>query len=173
MTSNQSSTYYNREAFDMTIHPLEVVHALEICGWSYEAPYDCYNWPSWEQMKKDGIEFGDPVLRASQYAAVLNNRLELIGFAQFFPITGVTRLGLGLRPDLCSRGLGSAFTGLIVSEAQRRTPQNEIDLEVLAWNKRAIRAYQQAGFQVTDTYSRSTAAGFAECHCMVFEPSSS
>ncbi|MGO4549023.1 GNAT family N-acetyltransferase [Paenibacillus sp. 2TAB23] len=168
MTNKQSSHHYNREILDMTIHPLEISHAMEICHWRYEAPFNCYNWPAWEQMKKDEIEFGDSVLRASQYAAVLDNQLELIGFAQFFPIAGVTRLGLGLRPDLCSRGLGPSFTKLIVSEAKRRTPHNEIDLEVIAWNTRAIRAYQQAGFQITDTYSRSTPAGFAECHCMVY-----
>ncbi|CAM4520771.1 RimJ/RimL family protein N-acetyltransferase [Paenibacillus endophyticus] len=168
MTSNQSSHHYNREILDMTIHPLEISHAMEICSWRYEAPFHCYNWPAWEHMKKDEIEFGDSVLRASQYAAVLDNQLGLMGFAQFFPIAGVTRLGLGLRPDLCSRGLGPAFTKLIVSEAMRRTPNNEIDLEVIARNTRAIRAYQQAGFRITDTYSRATPAGFAECHCMVY-----
>lgn len=168
MSNIQSSNHYNREILDMTIHSLEISHAMEICGWRYEPPFDCYNWPAWEQMKKDEIEFGDSVLRASQYAAVLDNRLELIGFAQLFPIAGVTRLGLGLRPDLCGRGLGPAFTKLIVSEAKRRAPHDEIDLEVIAWNTRAIRAYQQAGFQITDTYSRSTPVGFAECHCMVY-----
>jgi RimJ/RimL family protein N-acetyltransferase len=168
MTNKQSSIHYKRDPLDMTIRSLESNHAEEICSWIYEAPYDIYNWPTWEQMKKDGIEFGDPVLRAAQYAAILNSQQELIGFAQFFPLARVTRLGLGLRPDLCGHGLGPAFTKLIVSEARRRTPQNEIDLEVLAWNTRAARAYERAGFRITDTYSRSTPTGFAECHCMVF-----
>jgi len=171
VTNNPSSTHYKRDSIDMTICPLETCHAEEICGWTYEAPFNIYNWPSWEQMKKDGIEFGDSVLRADQYAAVIDSQQKLIGFAQFFPLTGVTRLGLGLRPDLCGLGLGPAFTQLIVSEAVRRAPQNEIDLEVLAWNTRASRAYEQAGFHITDTYSRPTPYGFAECHCMVYKPS--
>ncbi|WP_138756128.1 GNAT family N-acetyltransferase [Paenibacillus sinopodophylli] len=170
MTDQLSSNHYNRDAFDIAIHPLEIFHAIEICSWRYEAPFDCYNWPAWEQMKKDEIEFGDSVLRASQYVAVLDKMNTLIGFAQYFPIAGVTRLGLGLRPDLCGRGLGPVFTKLIAKEAIRRAPSNEIDLEVIAWNTRAIHAYQQAGFQITDTYSRSTPAGFAECHCMVYFP---
>ncbi|WP_441912796.1 GNAT family N-acetyltransferase [Paenibacillus sp. MCAF9] len=170
MTSHQSSIHYNRDEGDMTICPLETVHAQQLCGWRYEAPFDVYNWPTWEQMKKDEIEFGDPVLRAAQYIAVLDAQSALIGFAQFFPLTGVTRLGLGLRPDLCGKGLGLAFTRLIVAEAIRRTPQNEIDLEVLTWNTRAMRVYEQAGFHITDTYARSTPTGFAECHCMVYEP---
>lgn len=169
-TNKQSSHHYKRLTAAMTIHPLEIRHAREICGWTYEAPFDIYNWPDWESMQKDGIEFGDPVLRETQYAAVLGSGLELIGFAQFFPIAGVTRLGLGLRPDLCSQGLGSAFTRLIAREALLRSRGNEIDLEVLTWNTRAIRAYEQAGFRITDTYARRTAAGFAECHCMVYMP---
>jgi ribosomal-protein-alanine N-acetyltransferase len=169
VTNKQSSIHYKRDPLDMTICSLETSHAEEICSWIYEAPYDIYNWPDWEKMKKDGIEFGDPVLRAAQYAAVLGGQQKLIGFAQFFPLTGVTRLGLGLRPDLCGHGLGPAFTRLIIAEAKRRAPQNEIDLEVLTWNTRAARAYERAGFYITDTYSRSTPTGFAECHCMVYE----
>lgn len=171
MMNNQSSTHYNRDPIDMTICPLETCHAQEICGWTYEAPFDIYNFPSWEQMKKDGIEFGDSDLRAEQYAAVLDSQQGLIGFAQFFPLTGVTRLGLGLRPDLCGLGLGPAITRAVVSEAKRRTPTNEIDLEVLTWNTRAVRTYEHAGFHITDTYSRLTPTGYAECYCMVYEPS--
>lgn len=170
MNYSQSSPYYKRESIAMTIHPLEIEHAENICKWSYEAPFDIYNWPSWEKMKRDGTEFGDSVLRAAQYVAVLGNQLELIGYAQFFPIAGVTRLGLGLRPDLCSQGLGPAFAHCIALEARRREPEHEIDLEVLVWNKRAIRAYEQAGFCITDTYVITKQEGVSECHCMVFEP---
>src|SRR4029453_5784408 len=72
-TYTKKTNYYKRDPLEMTICQLESSHAEEICSWIYEAPYDIYNWPSWEQMKKDGIEFGDPVLRAAQYAAVLDN----------------------------------------------------------------------------------------------------
>ncbi|WP_424769084.1 GNAT family N-acetyltransferase [Paenibacillus sp. sgz302251] len=170
MHDNESSNHYKRHQLKMTIHPLEIRHALEICDWSYEAPFDIYNWPTWEDMQKDGIEFGDSVLREAQYAAVLNDEQMLIGFAQFFPIAGVTRLGLGMRPELCGQGLGPEFIRLIAEEARKRTPEHEIDLEVVTWNRRAIRAYEQAGFRVSDTYSRRTVTGYAECHCMVYEP---
>lgn len=170
MNQTQSSTYYKRDEIAMTIHPMEIWHAEAICLWSYEAPYDSYNWPSWAQMKKDETEFGDPVLRAAQYAAVLDNNSELVGYAQFFPIAGVTRLGLGLRPDLCGHGLGSTLAQCIALEARRRQPQHEIDLEVATWNKRAIRAYKYAGFHITDTYTIESSKGLLECHCMVYGP---
>lgn len=151
--------------------PMTDIHAAELCAWRYDAPYDVYNWPAWEDMKKDGIEFGDPVLRDNQYAAVLGPGGPLIGFAQFFPLgPSVMRLGLGLRPDLCGQGLGRLLVRTVAEEALRRSPGAEVDLEVLAWNERAIRTYEKAGFRMEDTYMRPTKDGLQECHCMVFYP---
>ncbi|WP_343222699.1 GNAT family N-acetyltransferase [Paenibacillus agaridevorans] len=164
-------SYYKPNLSALTIGPLEVSHAEQLCTWRYEEPYERFNWPSWDQMKQDGIEFGDPVLRAEQYGAILDERQRLIGYAQFFPMGSVTRLGLGLYPDLCGQGLGSSVVGLMAAEALRRCPGNEIDLEVLVWNVRAIRAYEKAGFSITDTYLRPSFSGGEPewFHCMVYE----
>lgn len=150
--------------------PLEIQHAKQLCEWLYEPPYQLYGWSSWEDMQRDGIEFGDPVLRQLQYFAIVNQQSEFIGFAQLFPILGVTRLGLGLRPDLCSHGRGAAFAKFIAEETRLRAPQDAIDLEVLTWNWRAIRAYEKAGFRIEDTYIRPTKRGAGEFHCMVYNP---
>jgi ribosomal-protein-alanine N-acetyltransferase len=162
--------YYKPNLSPLTIGPLEVSHALQLCAWRYEEPYERFNWPSWDQMQQDGIEFGDPVLRAEQYGAVLDERHTLIAYAQFFPMGNVTRLGLGLRPDLRGRGLGPAVVRLMAEVALRRCPGNEIDLEVLVWNIRAISAYEKAGFGITDTYLRPSLQGGEPewFHCMVF-----
>lgn len=122
-------------------------------------------------MKKDGFEFGDPVLRDNQYAAVLGEDGSLVGFAQFFPLgASVIRLGLGLRPDLCGQGLGPLLVRTIAEEALRRSPGCEVDLEVFTWNTRAVRTYEKAGFRSEDTYMRPTPNGLMEVHCMVFNP---
>ncbi|GAK43329.1 hypothetical protein TCA2_5825 [Paenibacillus sp. TCA20] len=153
-----------------TFHALSMSeeHAAEICTWQYEPPYNIYGWLPWEQMKALEIEFGDPKLRDTQYLSIVNDTGELYGFAQLFPLAGVTRLGLGLRPDLCGQGLGAPFVSSIVQEAAARQPQNEIDLEVLTWNKRAIRTYEKAGFAIHDTYERLTPEGPKLFFCMVF-----
>lgn len=148
--------------------PLEVEHAEAICSWRYEPPYDLYNWDSWEKMQREGEEFADPVIRRDQYAAVVNEEHALVGFCQFFPLKGVTRLGLGMSPDRCGHGFGQRFVSAIVKEARRRAPKDEIDLEVLTWNDRAIRTYEKAGFERTDTYRRMTPSGMAQFHCMVY-----
>ncbi|WP_240941404.1 GNAT family N-acetyltransferase [Paenibacillus sp. HB172176] len=153
----------------MTILPLQEGHAEQLCGWRYEPPYSIYNWPSWDKMKKDGIEFGDPALRAQQYSGVVDVHGRLIGYAQFFPMSGVTRLGLGLHPELCGQGLGSRLARLAALEALRREPLDEIDLEVWTWNQRAIRSYEKAGFRITDQYERIAGDEAMDCYCMVFD----
>lgn len=150
------------------IVPFTEQYAVEVCSWCYDPPYDLYNWDSWDNLVTRQEEFADPAVREAQYAAVLDENDELCGFAQFFPIVGVTRLGFGMRPDRCGRGDGPTFVRAIVEEAKRRMPTDEIDLEVLTWNHRARKAYESAGFQITDTYVRPTPEGTGEFHCMVY-----
>ncbi|MBP2116185.1 GNAT family N-acetyltransferase [Paenibacillus silagei] len=149
--------------------PMEPQHAAEICEWSYKPPYNIYGWMSWEQMQALGVEFGDPQLRIEQYVSVVNGEGDLCGFAQLFPMEGVVRLGVGMRPELCGHGMGHLFMKAIVQAARSRYPECEIDLEVLTWNQRAIRAYQKCGFTITDTYERRTPTGNKPFYCMVYE----
>lgn len=146
-------------------------HARSISEWNYPPPYNIYGWMPWNQMDELNIEFGDPILRKEQYASIINLNGELCGFTQFFPLEGVTRLGIGLHPKLCGQGMGALFVQSIVHEAKRRKPQDEIDLEVLTWNTRAIKAYQNAGFEITDTYERMTPDGSKPFYCMVYSKS--
>ncbi|BBH23287.1 N-acetyltransferase [Paenibacillus baekrokdamisoli] len=153
-----------------TVTALSPELAAMLCTWRYDPPFDFYNWSSWEVMLQLGIEFGDEYIRDKQYAAVLDQKGTFVGFAQFFPLLDVTRIGLGLRPDLCGNGLGLPMVKAIVSEALRRSPSDEIDLEVHVWNLRAIRTYEQADFIITDTYPKRTADGLVDVHCMTYTP---
>lgn len=152
------------------IVPLTEAHCEDICTWSYPMPYHTYNWYPWEIMLAKQDEFADARLRDEQYRAVVNENGVLWGFVQYFPIVGVTRIGLGMRPELCGQGHGVAFVQAITAEAKRNKPTNEIDLEVLAWNIRAYRTYQQAGFVQTDTYTKKTRTSIETFYCMVWKP---
>lgn len=167
----------------MQIRPLTEQDAEHIAVWRYPPPYDIYNFTSWETMLARQEEFADPSIRAKQYAGVwaatgefsaLSNALvgasgTLIGFGQFFPLVGITRLGLGLRPDLCGHGIGLDFVKALIAEAKRRAPSHLIDLEVLAWNTRAYKVYEKAGFVYEQSYERLTPNGTAKFHCMVYQ----
>lgn len=155
---------------DFHIGPMSEEDGARICGWRYPPPYDKYRWPPWDRMKAEEREFGDPEIRERQYASVRDGGGELIGYAQFFPMEGVVRLGLGLRPDCCDLGWGPAFAAALAAEAARRAPGAEIDLEVESWNARAIRAYEKAGFAATDRYDRKSAHGIVSIVCMVHQP---
>jgi ribosomal-protein-alanine N-acetyltransferase len=163
---------------DLKVQALTEQHCKEICSWSYPAPYDIYNWPSWGIMVAQEMQFADPDIRKAQFAAVVRmdelnpdvNQLEveLIGYVQYFPMDGVTRLGLGIRPDLCDKGLGVIYMETILKEALVRESNNEIDLEVHTWNKRAQKTYAKAGFVTLDEYERMTPTGVGRFYCMVY-----
>lgn len=159
-------------SYPFGVRPMTEEDAEQICAWTYEPPYHLYGFLPWNQTQALGIEMGDPDIRRAQYVSVTNAAGELAGFAQLFPLVGVTRLGLGMRPDLLGQGQGASFVLVIAQEALRRHPEDEIDLEVLTWNERAIRAYKKAGFRITDTYERPTPTGQGQFHCMVFDPQS-
>lgn len=152
-----------------TAAPMTERHCQAICEWRYEPPYDLYNWSSWESLKQAGEEFADPKIRTDQFCSIVNEDGELCAFAQFFPLDGIIRLGVGLRPDLCGQGFGVHFMEAIVKEAKKRAPSHIIDLEVLTWNDRAYKVYERSGFVYEQTYDRMTPTGMAAFHCMVYK----
>ncbi|QGQ99365.1 N-acetyltransferase [Paenibacillus psychroresistens] len=159
---------------ELQVQALTEQHGKEICKWSYAAPYDIYNWPSWGIMLAQELQFADPDIREAQFAAVIQMKKdsfdqELIGYVQYFPMEGVTRIGLGIKPDLCDQGIGHAFMRAILKEAMVRYPDQEIDLEVHTWNERAQKTYAKAGFIRTDEYERLTPTGVGRFYCMVYQ----
>lgn len=153
----------------MQLHPMTEKDAQTVTEWRYPPPYDVYRWPAWEDMLRDGSEFADPEIREAQYLTVRDSRdRSLVGYVQLFPLDRAVRIGIGLRPDLCDQGLGTPIIKLAIEEAARRQPGAEIDLEVEQWNKRAIRAYEKAGFAITDEYTRRATHGPVRLYCMVW-----
>ncbi|WP_199617170.1 GNAT family N-acetyltransferase [Paenibacillus alkalitolerans] len=166
-----------REQIRFDFVPMTEAHAQAICAWRYEPPYDRYNWEPWEELVRLGKELADPHIRAEQYRSAMIAD-ELCGFAQWFPLAedgraGTIRLGLGLRPDLCGqgRGIGAAFAKAAASYALRLFPGWAVDLEVAADNRRAVAAYERAGFTIADTYELPTSRGPVLTYCMVWNES--
>jgi ribosomal-protein-alanine N-acetyltransferase len=179
-----------QQKMKLQVTKLTEQHCKEICSWHYDAPYDIYNWPSWGHMLAKDLQFADPQIRETQFAGVVRvvgednaeqdsrmvqvgiteqeNKAELVGYVQFFPMYQVTRLGLGIRPDLCDKGLGATFMQTILNAAKERNPTHEIDLEVHIWNERAQKTYAKAGFVRTDEYERMTTSGMERFYCMVY-----
>ena len=156
---------------DFRLCPMTEQDGSRISEWRYPPPYDRYRWPPWERMRQEEREFGDPAIRAAQYLSVRGEHDgELAAYVQLFPLDRAIRIGLGLRPDLCGLGLGRDVVRLAVQEARKRRPDAEIDLEVEAWNRRAVKVYEKASFVLSDTYERMSEHGIVHILCMVWRP---
>ncbi|MDB4865867.1 MAG: N-acetyltransferase [Cohnella sp.] len=152
------------------LEPMTEEDARQVCDWHYPEPYDRYRWLPWDQMVRQRREFADPDIRKAQYLSLRGRNRDLAGYVQLFPLDRAIRIGLGLRPDLCDKGFGKEVTLLAVQEAVRRRPWAEIDLEVETWNRRAVRAYEKAGFVASDEYERQAGHGAVHVLCMVWRP---
>lgn len=131
---------------------LSLDDALAIARWRYPAPYDCYDAPAWEQMEREGWALCDAGTRGAQFLAARDaggrDPAVLAGYVRFRPAGGSLVLHLGLRPDLCGRGLGAAFLDLVIAEAGRRAGGVPVTLQVRRFNARAIAVYRRAGFRM-------------------------
>ena len=135
--------------------PMSDDHARAVAVWHYDPPLDFYDW---EADPDDLAELLDPDQRKDSYFAVLDERDDLIGFFACHRDGDIVDVGLGLRPDLTGRGLGLPFVlaGLAFAR-ERHAPFRAFQLAVAAFNERAIRVYERAGFrQAGEVYLHHT-----------------
>ena len=161
------------------VGPIDEGAAREVAGWEYDGPYAAYNCPAGE-----ADDFVRGILEpGNHYYAVRDVAGALVGYCCFGPdarvpggeYVGVAEpgerpgapdeefldVGLGLRPDLTGRGLGAAFLGAIAGFAAGQLGHRRLRVTVAAWNRRAIRLYEKAGFRASHVFTRETPGGVA------------
>jgi [ribosomal protein S18]-alanine N-acetyltransferase len=127
------------------VRPLTQADAEEIAIWTYPGEFAFYD------SARDPDDLAvllDPELRADDCHAADGEDGRLAGFFQIKPGACV-EIGLGLRPDLCGRGLGERFTRAGIELIRRLHGGVRIVLAVGAFNARAITVYQRCGFAET------------------------
>ncbi len=137
---------------DYVPRTLTEVDAKQICAWRYAPPYDFYN------IDASSIrELLDP----AHHCLAVNDRAgELAGFFTFGAsarVRGASRaglyqepaldIGLGMRPDLTGQGQGLNFLNAGLLHAREQFQPERFRLVVAAFNSRAIRVYERAGFE--------------------------
>ncbi|HJQ50627.1 MAG TPA: GNAT family N-acetyltransferase [Gaiellaceae bacterium] len=123
---------------------LASAEAFELMAvWRYPPPYDFY----------DGDV--DPVLNPERFYAARDEAGELIGFYYFEPNPPDLDYGLGLRPDLTGKGQGLEFFRAGLAFARGRYRPQRVYLHVAAFNERALRVYERAGFSVVSSHVRT------------------
>jgi RimJ/RimL family protein N-acetyltransferase len=132
--------------------------AKRICTWRYPPPYDFYNIDESSMQ-----ELLDP---ANHCIAVDDQTGSLLGFFTFGAsarVRGASRtglyqepaldIGLGMRPDLAGQGHGLAFVDAGLHYSRERFQPVRFRLVVAAFNARAIRVYERAGFQLRASFT--------------------
>jgi RimJ/RimL family protein N-acetyltransferase len=127
----------------LTIRPASPDTFAELAAWRYEPPYDFY----------DGDH--DPVLNPERFYGAFGDDETLVGFYYLEEKGEAVEIGLGLRPNLTGQGLGAEFFQAGVDFARARFPGLPIILNVAAFNERAIKLYERAGFHETGRHVRS------------------
>lgn len=141
---------------DSSLAPLTKEIVAVISQWEYETPYEAYSFrghhdaylldaSTWgiEQfcLTCDGVILGQV---ACQYAG------------------DDLWVGWSMAPEITGRGKGAAFVERCVQELRRvKGHAGRILLRVSARNKRAIKAYQKAGFRYVETIQDEIA--FSNC----------
>jgi ribosomal-protein-alanine N-acetyltransferase len=135
----------------MTQHEAET-----IARWRYEPPYDFYDA---DADHRDLAELLDPARRGDRYYTARDAAGDVIGFFGFSHAGEVVGIGVGLRPDLTGRGLGTSFLEAGLAFARGRFAPRRFRLNVAAFNLRAIKVYERAGFVTTRRFEHETNGG--------------
>jgi RimJ/RimL family protein N-acetyltransferase len=126
----------------LRVEPASEDSLTEIVGWRYESPYDLYD--------GDGLLPKNP----ERFFEARSDGGDLVGFYYFEERDGALFYGLGLRPELTGKGHGLEFLRAGMEFGRKRFRPSRFILDVAAFNRRAIKVYERAGFRITGRHVR-------------------
>ncbi len=151
---------------NLTYHTITDEEGKQVCRWKYPDEYACYNQPPFEVLEANQAMFCDPI-RQSNYRSYYDGNL-LVGFTNLMEEDSAVFLGIGVHPDHCSKGYGTAIIELTCRISKELYPNKPIYLVVRTWNKRAIRCYEKAGFVIDgEPFEQRTYSGIDTFYRMI------
>ena len=139
--------------------PLQWHDVEAIITWRYTGSYARYN--RTVRDLRPYVKFRW-LYRLSGYEcfAVEDEQRFLVGFFTFSKRAHLTvEIGLALRPDLTGRGFGLTFVEAGLTFGKQRYGLKRFLLTVADFNKRAMKVYTRAGFQMVRPITKLTAQG--------------
>ena len=126
--------------------PLSERAVCEISKWEYEKPFDVYSFNG----RSNSYLMNRTIWGTELFCLSKGNKVLGQVSCQF---DGDDMwVGWSLAPELCGCGNGAAFVEKCVEELRKiKNHTGKILLRVAAWNQRAIKAYQKAGFVYVET----------------------
>lgn len=131
-------------------------YAKEIAGWKYGGRYALYSFSDNEETIKE-------LMNGDYYVYLTMNKSEIVGY---FCVKDSARvdtieediydgeyldIGLGMRPDICGKGLGYNFLKTGLEYLGKKYKTDKFRITVLAKNLRAIKVYERLGFKEVKT----------------------
>ena len=124
-----------------SLQPMTEESVAEICQWEYEKPYDVYSFKG----RPNGYLLDKRTWGVEQFVLCCDARLVGQVSCQFD--NHKLWVGWSLSPALCGKSNGHLFVQKCVKEIRKiKDYKGNLFLRVAAFNERAIKAYQKAGF---------------------------
>ena len=140
-----------------------------VSAWTYEGAYAIYNLPPYAEQKARRMALGNP--ETMRYYHAYYDGALLIGFTKLTEGEREVSVGVGVEPGLCGRGYGRRILLRAAALSQALYPGKPLSLEVRTWNRRAVRCYEKAGFQIDGApFARATPIGEGLFYRMVKPP---
>lgn len=149
------------------LRPLTRSEAEEISRWAYEPPFDLYD--------GDPTKADDLLQRDSSgplyYGVSLRSEDQIVGFCCFseaarvppqMAVVGTLDVGLGVRPDRVSKGIGTRIVPVILDYASKRWAPERFRVAVAEFNERSLRLCLKAGFVEKSRFTNTRGLEFVE-----------
>ncbi|MGD7022365.1 GNAT family N-acetyltransferase [Rossellomorea vietnamensis] len=146
--------------------PMNQEMAEEIAyRWKYDGEFSFYDMTEDEEDLAEFLQSD----RTGYYT--VKKEEEWIGYYCFEESgRGEIEIGLGMKPELTGNGLGLEFFQQGIEFALEQYGPAELFLSVAAFNQRAIKVYQKAGFIPVKTFIQDTNGSSFEFVRMKFNP---
>lgn len=155
------------------IKRITYAEACEISKWIYKNKYSNFSMDGSSKCIKE--------LRIGPYYSVTHKNNNLLGYYCFDKAARVlidrqlelyndksfTDIGLGLRPDLCGKGLGFNFLKMGINFARDQLSAEKFRLTVASFNTPAIKVYSKLGFEKVNSFKKTSTLGKVEFWIMV------
>ena len=142
-----------------TFQPMDETSARTVLSWQYPSPYDFYN-PKAENLERDIQFLLDPQY---PYFTITNAAGELVAFCTYgldAQVPGgdysaeALDIGLGVHPELTGQGQGIVYVRAVVEYGILAYQPDTLRVTVAAFNKRAQRVWEKAGFELKQEFNR-------------------
>ncbi|WP_410769368.1 GNAT family N-acetyltransferase [Fontibacillus sp. BL9] len=150
----------NKIHLSISFEPMTRDQAAVLARWTYEGTYSIYS-------MDDSDECINELMNGEYFLGVDPQRNnEVIGYicsgnsarvpggypAGIYEQSDCLDIGLGLRPDLTGKGIGQSFLIEAMGFLSVKYATTSFQLVVAAFNERAIKVYERAGFRRGDCF---------------------